>query len=110
MNWLFLTESSQLESIVQSSYSQDVIIYKHSTRCGVSLMSKRHLESSFTNSRHNDLYYLDLLSYRPVSNAVAERFMIPHKSPQVLLIRKGECIYSASHSGIEAAELSAQLI
>jgi bacillithiol system protein YtxJ len=47
-----------------------------------------------------DFYYLDLLTYRPISNSVAEIFHIGHESPQVLVIRNGECIYDESHIGI----------
>ena len=34
-----------------------------------------------------------------------KRFSVHHESPQVLLIRNGECTYDASHLDISVAEL-----
>ena len=38
----------------------------------------------------------------------AERFSVHHESPQVLLIRNGECVYVESHNGIDVDEINAQ--
>lgn len=45
-------------------------------------------------------YFLDLISYRSISNKIAETFGVQHESPQVLLIENGKCVYNASHMGI----------
>ncbi|MFT4761765.1 MAG: bacillithiol system protein YtxJ [Paraglaciecola sp.] len=50
-------------------------------------------------------YYLDLIAYRNISKAIVDRFSIHHESPQVLLIRDGECTYDASHLDISVSEL-----
>ena len=55
------------------------------------------------------VYYLDLLSYREISNAIAEVFHVPHQSPQILLINNGECIFEATHGEISAEELAEQI-
>ena len=52
-----------------------------------------------------DFYYLDLINHRPVSNKVTDLFQIDHESPQVLLIRDGQCIYDESHLGITMADI-----
>jgi bacillithiol system protein YtxJ len=54
-------------------------------------------------------YYLDLLSYRPVSNQIAYALSVTHQSPQLLLIHQGKCVYSASHMDISYPELKRQL-
>jgi bacillithiol system protein YtxJ len=56
-----------------------------------------------------DFYYLDLLQYRPISNAIAEQFEVFHESPQVLLIKNGACTYDESHYGIMMDELVEQI-
>ena len=53
-------------------------------------------------------YYLDLIAFRSVSNRVAERFGVPHESPQVLLMQKGKVTYHESHYGISYAEIMKQ--
>ena len=55
-----------------------------------------------------DFYYLDLLNYRSISSTIAEKFQVHHESPQVLLIKNGECIYDESHYGIMMDELVEQ--
>jgi len=44
MNWLPLTDISQLDEIVKKSQDQTVAIFKHSTRCSISTMAKKTLE------------------------------------------------------------------
>lgn len=56
------------------------------------------------------LYFLDLIAYREVSNAVAGIFSVHHESPQLLLIKDGECIYETSHGEISAEELAEQIV
>jgi bacillithiol system protein YtxJ len=105
MNWLVLNEINQLKDLIQLSYNQPVIVYKHSTRCSVSSFVKARLESDWPSDLHISVYYLDLLAYRPISNAIAEKFSVEHQSPQLLLIRDGHCIYDSSHSDIQIDRL-----
>jgi len=50
------------------------------------------------------LYFLDLIKYRDISSQVAHDFQVHHESPQVLLIKDGECILDQSHGGISVEE------
>ncbi len=45
-------------------------------------------------------YYLDLLRFRPISNQIAEQFMVRHESPQIIVLENGKAIYKASHENI----------
>lgn len=107
MNWEQLTEEEQLQSILDQSKETPVVIFKHSTRCSISSMAKSRLEraSAPDNIR---FYYLDLIRYRAVSNKIAEMFQVWHESPQVLLIRNGQCVYDESHNGIDMTEITEQ--
>lgn len=107
MNWQLLTEETQLQQIREQSYQQPVVIFKHSTRCSISSMAKNRLERTGA-PEHILFYYLDLIRYRPVSNMIAEIFQVHHESPQILLIRNGECIYDESHNGIDMQEITEQ--
>jgi bacillithiol system protein YtxJ len=70
-------------------------------------MALSRLENNFDSPIENiDYYFLDLLSYREISNAIAEHFNIEHQSPQLLIIKEGNCIYSRSHNGINPYELT----
>lgn len=105
MNWTTLNSAEQLQEIQQSAkYS---IIFKHSTRCSISLMAKRSFEQDWHElPQETPLYFLDLLSYRDLSGRIAELFQVHHESPQLLLIKDGECILNQSHSDISVDEVN----
>ncbi len=107
MNWISLTEDNQLEQIKEESKKQPVVIFKHSTRCSISSMAKNRLERE-TPAENVSFYYLDLIRYRAISNKIAEEFHVHHESPQILLIKNGECTYDESHNGISMEEISSQ--
>jgi len=60
--------------------------------------SKRH-------KYYLDFYYLDLLTYRPISNEIAEKFSVTHQSPQILVIKNGNAVFNNSHHSISADSL-----
>lgn len=107
MNWKTLTSEEQLSEINAASAIAPVVIFKHSTRCSISSMAKARLERALVPEGLT-FYYLDLIAYRAISNKIAETYHVPHESPQVLVIRNGECIYNESHSGILMDEIVAQ--
>jgi bacillithiol system protein YtxJ len=105
MQWKNITDVAQVSQIKQQEgYS---LIFKHSTRCSVSLMAKKRFEMDWSIlPEDTSLYFLDLISYRDISAQVAETFQVHHESPQILLIKNGDCILDASHSDISAEEVA----
>jgi bacillithiol system protein YtxJ len=104
MNWIPLNNEAQLDNIKEKSTVRPQLIFKHSTRCSISSMALSRLERA-KQPESLDFYYLDLISHRHISNKIAELFQVHHESPQVLLIKNGECIYDESHSGIRMEEI-----
>jgi len=108
MNWTNLESLQQLDEIKSSN--QPSLIFKHSTRCSISMMAKKRFELDWDALPENtNIYFLDLIRYREISNAIAETFHVHHESPQLLLIKGGECVYDASHGEISAEEAAEQL-
>jgi bacillithiol system protein YtxJ len=106
ISWNKITTVAQLDAIAERSNTVGCLILKHSTTCSISAMAKARLEKNWNfDATDIEPYYLDLLSFRPISAAIAERFQVHHESPQVLLIRNGECIYDASHLDISVEEI-----
>ena len=107
IDWNHLSNEEHIHQIIQDSFQAPQLIFKHSTRCGTSAMALGRLERQW-NSAINPvkLYFLDLLSYRNVSNCVAETFDVEHQSPQVLLIQNGKCTYTTSHNDISISGFS----
>lgn len=83
------------------------MIFKHSTRCGISSMVMKQFVATYNFTENEmDLYYLDLLSYRDVSNEVGYKFQVMHQSPQLLVIRNGVVVAHASHGAINDLDLN----
>ncbi len=102
MNWENLNSIDQLLDIDEKSKSKIQIIFKHSTRCSVSTFAKKILEKEYNDTvqKQADVYYLDLISFREVSNEIANRYAVLHQSPQMLVIKDGVCVFNSSHSNV----------
>ena len=104
--WIPINSVAQLSAIEEKSKSKTQVVFKHSTRCGISRMVMNQFVSAFDLDRtHIDLYYLDLLSYREVSNEVGYKFQVMHQSPQLLIIKNGVAVSHASHGAINEIDL-----
>ena len=104
MNWISLTQSSQIKDIVAQSQEKPVLIFKHSHRCYISKMALRNFEHDFTNPTDSNCYMLDVVGDRLLSIEVVDEFKVQHESPQLIVVSKGVAIYHTSHEGIEARE------
>ncbi|RFZ81633.1 bacillithiol system redox-active protein YtxJ [Mucilaginibacter terrenus] len=103
MEWISLDTAAQIDNIKQNQgYS---LIFKHSTRCSISMMAKRRFELDWENLPDDmPLYFLDLIKHRELSNKIATDFQVHHESPQLLLIKDGECVLDQSHGAISVDE------
>ena len=105
--WERLIRMEQLEEISIISKSKPVAIFKHSSRCGVSSMVLRQFESAYDlEPSQMKLYFLDLLSYRDISNEVGIRFQVYHQSPQLIVVKNEVAVHHSSHHNVSAGVLS----
>ncbi len=109
-DWTSLETMEQLENLDQLSGQGPQIIFKHSTRCGISRMVMNIFREGYQYPKEAaDLYYLDIIEFRALSDHVARKYGIAHQSPQLLIIRKGEVIAHDSHGGINDLDLAKYL-
>lgn len=107
LTWLPLNCLKQLEEIKLQSKTAPILIFKHSTRCGISSMVIKQFEKLFTEEHQNlKVYYLDLLSYRDISDEVGYTFQVMHQSPQLLIIKNAVSVFNASHYDITLTNLA----
>lgn len=105
-DWISVVDLQQLEDIVTHSYEKIVLIFKHSTRCSISRFALQDFEREFNYSKEKiECYYLDLISFRDISNEIARKFEVEHQSPQIIILKNGKAIYSASHESINTGIL-----
>ena len=107
LSWTPLISEEEINTIKEISINQSILIFKHSTRCGISRMVIKQFESLFNEeNKQLKVYYLDLLNNREVSSKLSEVFQVIHQSPQLLVIKNGISVYNESHYEITKVNLS----
>ena len=101
VDWILLTNEDQLYELLQVSQLKPVMLFKHSSSCGISAMVLKRFENKLQNKNEDYyLYFLDLIRYRDISNLIANKFGVLHQSPQLIVIKKGKVVDHSSHYGI----------
>jgi bacillithiol system protein YtxJ len=108
LNWITLTDIEQLTAIIEKSYKKPEVLFKHNAHCSVGGAALKRMEKAGITP-DADFYFTDLLRFRKISDKISENFDVSHESPQVLLIKNGECIYDESHLEITMQELADQI-
>jgi bacillithiol system protein YtxJ len=107
MNWNKLNSPEQLTQLLADSYDKKIVIFKHSTRCSISRTALDRLERNWTDGDvpHVKPYFLDLLSYREISNQIESSLGVEHESPQLIVVSNGKAVYHRSHFEIDYKDL-----
>jgi bacillithiol system protein YtxJ len=103
--FLRLDLPEQMDQLVERSFAQPVIIFKHSPACGTSAYAFDELDTYRQDPSAHEVYLVDVLRNRPLSQALAVRFRVHHESPQLLLVVDGKVAWHTSHYGVSAAAL-----
>jgi len=105
--WKTLESLAQLDDILAASHVSTQIIFKHSTRCIISKMVLAQLEENLNEIPESaNLFLLDLLNHRDISNAIAMQLGVHHESPQVVVVKNGKVVFHESHHSIDAASIT----
>lgn len=103
LNWNTLESIDDLDVAEQRSFLKTIVLFKHSTRCSVSRFVLKQFESIYSIPEEQmDIYFLDLIAFRAVSNEIASRYNVTHQSPQLIVLKEGKAIYDVSHESIDA--------
>ncbi|MEX0968158.1 MAG: bacillithiol system redox-active protein YtxJ [Bacteroidia bacterium] len=110
MDWTPFTEPGQIEEIKAQSHSAFVLIFKHSHRCSISSVALHRLQAKWNlTSLQIHPYKLNVITARAISQEVAGTFGVRHESPQILLIKNGECIMHLSHLDISYSRITSAI-
>lgn len=109
-----IASMEQLDRVLAESENAPLFLFKHSTSCPISYGAHRRLndylqKSAETGAAVPATYLIKVIESRPISNAIAERLGVPHKSPQLLLVDHGRCRWNTSHYDITAENIDAAL-
>ena len=108
--WQGITTSEELEEVLNKNSDKPILLFKHSTRCGISLTALKAFEREWSQEKvQSECYYIDLLKYRVLSDQITLFSGVKHESPQLIMFHKGQVVYNASHSNIEVKEIKEKL-
>ena len=109
MSWRSLNTHQEWQELLIASEHQPQLVFKHSTRCSISAMVLNRFENSalFRQKNKIELWYLDLIANRELSNLIATETNVWHESPQCIVIDNNTVIYAESHGSIDATTIHA---
>jgi bacillithiol system protein YtxJ len=104
-----ISRIEEFEHLLSESHTRPLLLFKHSYSCGVSAEALDELvdhlnagSAAKTLDDHPRYALVTVQTHREVSNAVSARLGIRHETPQALLIRNGQVVWSASHFRVTA--------
>lgn len=86
-----------LDKLITDSQTTPIVIFKHSTSCGISSAAYREMEKL-----EAPVNLLEVQSARDVSREIADRTGIRHETPQVIVLKDGKAVWDASHFDVKA--------
>ncbi len=92
--------SQTLDEWLTRSHEQPVILFKHSTTCPIS--SGAYREMTRLGQDAGEVGLIIVQSARDVSREIEKRTGVRHESPQALVLRNEQVVWSASHWDITA--------
>ncbi|HEX8891122.1 MAG TPA: bacillithiol system redox-active protein YtxJ [Pyrinomonadaceae bacterium] len=90
-----INDANALEQVLARSHNEPVILFKHSTTCPISASAYRQMSRV-----SGDVSLVVVQRARDVSNEIEARTGIRHESPQAIILRNGEAVWTASHFDI----------
>jgi bacillithiol system protein YtxJ len=99
-----LDSIEKLDDLFTRSHREPVLIFKHSSTCGISSMVYRRL-----NEYDGEINLIVVQEDRDISEALADRTGVRHQSPQAIVLKNGKASYKASHYEIGAENIAAEM-
>lgn len=101
----------ELGALVEESKERPVLIFKHSNACPIS--SRAHAEvSSFVEGQESPKFGFGMVvvqASRALSNEIESKLGVRHETPQAIVLRDGQAVWSASHFDVTKDRLAAAL-
>jgi bacillithiol system protein YtxJ len=94
--FMTVADEAALEQLFARSEEEPVVLFKHSSTCPISAMAYQRMKEV------EDVALVVVQRSRDLSRTVEARTGVRHESPQVLVLRRGQSVWSASHFDITA--------
>lgn len=100
MRFIPVVEVAALEELFARSSAAPVILFLHDGGCPISARAYREMARLA-----GDIPLIDVRRGRVLSQEIEGRTGVRHESPQVIVLRHGRAVWSASHAGITATDV-----
>ena len=87
-----ITDSKSFEELTDRSKERPVVIFKHSLTCPISAAAYQQMEQF-----DGEVALVEVQRARALSTEIESRLGVAHESPQVIILSKGQVVWSASH-------------
>ena len=104
-----LRQEQDLEQLFDSSRTNPVLIFKHSTQCPISAHVYKDFMDFAGSAGELTIAVVLVIENRSLSKTIAERLSVRHESPQAILVKDGRAVWHASHWSITADSLGEAL-
>ncbi|MDQ6604179.1 MAG: bacillithiol system redox-active protein YtxJ [Chloroflexota bacterium] len=96
-----ITTTESLDALFTSSAERPVILFKHDPYCPISARAYREMERV-----QGAIALVDVENDKAIASAVTKRTGIRHESPQVIVVKDGQPVWSASQFNIKTDAVS----
>ena len=97
-----ITDRQALEQLLARSHESPVVVFKHSSTCPISSHAYKQMSQV-----GRDVSLVVVQRARDLSGEIESVTGVRHESPQVVVLRNGEAVWSASHFDITAGAVEA---
>jgi bacillithiol system protein YtxJ len=96
-NFRPVEDGAALDALLARSHEGPVLLFKHSNTCPISAHAYRQMQEV-----KSPVSIVVVQQSRDISREVESRTGVQHETPQALVLRKGQAVWSASHFEITA--------
>lgn len=95
-----LKTDSDFASLLETSKTKKVLLFKHSTSCSISASVYREVQAYQKDHPDTELYINLVIEDRPLARKIASEIGVEHASPQAILFKNGKPVWNASHGDV----------
>jgi len=92
-----ITDRQALEQLMARSHEAPVVLFKHSSTCPISSHAYKQMSQV-----EREVSLVVVQRARDLSGEIASVTGVRHESPQAIVLRNGEAVWTASHFDITA--------
>jgi bacillithiol system protein YtxJ len=100
-----LTQVDSDEILKAVMQADRAVLYKHSSRCPISANVYQEVINFAGKNPDIQVYLLQVIEQHSLSDKIAEQTGVQHKSPQVIVLHKGQPVWHASHYKITVSAM-----